>query len=235
MRQRLSAHTASPFLMAAALVMFIAGMPADIPAQPSPTQPGTGQAITAAAAGQGARLLTDIHDIKALVPLDSPIDLLYVGLIGAAVLALAAGLAYVFKRRRRTAPGLSALPRTPPETAALQQLAALRDVQRMDGRVFYFQLSAILRVYIEARYGFNAAEMTTEELLPKIEHLALEQELAAPLRQLLTSADPIKFAGMPAVKSKMESDLGFAHRFVEDTTAAARASIAEATDGTVKV
>ena len=172
------------------------------------------------AAGPGGSHLTDIHDIKPLLPLTSAVDPLTVALALAAVLLITGAAVYVI-RRRRSAAGKTAMPPLPPQTVAMQQLAALRDLDRMDGRVFYFRLSAILRGYLQGRYGVKAVEMTTEELLPAIDPLGLPRNLAAALKTLLTSADPIKFAGTAAVKTQMQTDLGFAHKFVDDTTPAA--------------
>jgi hypothetical protein len=104
---------------------------------------------------------------------------------------------------------------------ALRQLEGIRDVGALDARVFYFRLSAILRAYIEGRYGLNAPEMTTEELLPNIGLVDLPMDLDLRLRELLLSTDPIKFAALPASRQKMESDLAFAYAFVEKTTVAA--------------
>jgi hypothetical protein len=161
--------------------------------------------------------MTDIHDIKPLVAVDTPFPAAAVALIGAAGLALLGLALYYLKRRagQRTSP---LPPPLPPETAALAQLDAIRDLAVMEARKFYFQLSAVLRTYLHGRYGLNAPEMTTEEILPRIGTLGLPADLAARLEALLLSADPIKFAALPASRRKMETDLGFAYAFVEKTT-----------------
>ena len=46
---------------------------------------------------------------------------------------------------------------------ALQMLDALAAEGRLDPKQFYFRLSAVIRRYIERRFDFPAAEMTTEE------------------------------------------------------------------------
>jgi hypothetical protein len=60
--------------------------------------------------------------------------------------------------------------------------------------------------------------MTTEELLPCFGTIHLGRNLKAGLRNFLMSSDPVKFAGHPASKEKMQSDLLFVKNFVEQTT-----------------
>ena len=91
------------------------------------------------------------------------------------------------------------------------------DVENMDGKAFYFSLSNILRAYIQARYTINALEMTTEELLPKIDVLDLNKEMHQELKALLRSTDPVKFAGVPAAVSKMREHLYFVRNFIVQT------------------
>jgi len=109
------------------------------------------------------------------------------------------------------------IPDLPPDEMAFQQLKALENTENQVGRLFYFRLSAILREYIKGRYGINATELTTEELLPKIDEQDLNRKLKIELRTLLHSADPIKFAGGFAGQDRMKHDLEFVKEFVLQT------------------
>ena len=88
----------------------------------------------------------------------------------------------------------------------------------MDGKTFYFRLSAIVRQYVSGRFGVGAVEMTTEEFLPCIDRLNTEGDLARRLKQLCRAMDPVKFGGAVAMEKQMEEDLLFAREFVRKTT-----------------
>ncbi len=78
-----------------------------------------------------------------------------------AVLLIGLGLAYLLRRRRQRL----AAP-VPPEKTALADLNALQaEIDRLDARTFALQLSRILRVYIEGRFGLHAPRRSTEEFL----------------------------------------------------------------------
>jgi hypothetical protein len=186
-----------------------AGQAVTSPAPPS--DPAQAQAAGDTAPSQ----MTDIHDIKGLMDLGGAFPPAVYGLMVALAMLLLGLTLYVMKRRARTKPP----PLLPsPEKAALSRLAGIRDVGALGARAFYFRLSAILRTYLQGRYGLNAPEMTTEEILPRIGSLDLPADLAARLEALLLSADPIKFAAVPASREQMETDLDFAVLFVERTT-----------------
>jgi hypothetical protein len=160
--------------------------------------------------------MTDIHPIKPPErPTPRPVWIYY-----AAVTALILLLALLlFRLLRRSHRHLSAppVPALSPVRRALKNLGDLKDVDALDGRLFYFRLSAILREYLRGRFGLNAPEMTIEELLPRIRELDLPADLRGTLRSLLRNAEPIKFGGAPAVTRQMEQDLASAVAFVRET------------------
>ena len=158
--------------------------------------------------------MTDIHDIKPLEILATDWSLLYYILGAVLILVIIGAVIYYWKKRRNHKQVPDAVPMLPHE-AALRLLDALMDVENMDGKAFYFSLSNILRTYIQARYNINALEMTTEELLPKIDVLNINREIHQELKALLRSTDPVKYAGAPAAVSKMRQDLDFVRNFVE--------------------
>lgn len=162
--------------------------------------------------------MNDIHDIKPALAPASNLQWIYWAAAALILLALAA-LAWRWWRRRRARSGIeSKIPELPPDVRALQQLDELAGSGCGDGKLFYFQLTAILRVYIEQRYGFPAAEMTTEELLPRIGGLPVPLDLSGPLQDLCRRSDPVKFAGAPADTGRVAEDLDFVRRFVHRTT-----------------
>ncbi len=157
--------------------------------------------------------MTDIHDIKSLEILTADWSVL-VYILGAVIILAGIGAAVYFWKKYRNRKQISVAVPVLPHEAALRLLDALADVENMDGKAFYFSLSNILRAYIQARYAINALEMTTEELLPKIDLLGITREMHQELKALLRSTDPVKFAGVSAVVSKMRQDLAFVRNFV---------------------
>ena len=185
--------------------------------EPSVQQPGTSGTGTVSPQAQKPDVMTTIHDIKPpeLAGFD-PAVLWYV-LIAVLVIALIVLMIFLWTRRRKrikhkTTPSLL------PEEAALLALDELLDVENIDGKDFYFRLSSILRHYINDRYEINAPEMTSEELLPKMDRLGIDKKLVQSLKELFHTSDPIKFAGVYSVTAKMESDLAFGRKFVKETT-----------------
>ncbi|MCU0606585.1 MAG: hypothetical protein MUF78_04020 [Candidatus Edwardsbacteria bacterium] len=134
----------------------------------------------------------DINEIKP--PFAFPNHWLW--LIPAAVLllAVAARLGWVLFRQLRRIRELAAAPLSPWDEA----LAALDGLPwngwLADGRVqlYYYSLSEILKRYIERRYGFNAAEQTSTEIIAEM------KRLKTPFRDefvdFIRRADLVKYA-----------------------------------------
>ena len=114
--------------------------------------------------------VTDIRDIKPLRRVETGrLWLLWLGL-AAAVLALAA--AWWWRRRRRGSGGeVPEVPRIPPYDLAIQELERLRRTDFSNLRKlrrYYFAVSAVVRAYVEGRFGMNATDLTTEEILSRL-------------------------------------------------------------------
>jgi hypothetical protein len=103
-------------------------------------------------------------------------------------------------------------------------LAALQRLQQQDLigtphiETFYIQLSAIIRRYIEWRFGLRAPEQTTEEFLAVV--LASGGLLAAHrdlLSRFLQHCDLVKFARHEPTPDDMQQTFDSARTFVEQT------------------
>jgi hypothetical protein len=167
--------------------------------------------------GGNATPMTDIHDIKPLLSMGLDLQWLYWILTALALGGLALLAWYLWRRRKKPEPSIPAPPPVPPHLEAYQALDALGTQTGISGKQYYFTLSAILRRYLERRYGFPAAEMTTEELLPRIDGLSLDADLAPALKAFCLSADPIKFAGADAARNQMHDHMALARSFVQRT------------------
>ena len=164
-----------------------------------------------------APAMNDIHDIKPLLEIGDPWPwLLY---LACGVFLLLAGLAWwLWSRRRRPAERADT---DRPELAAHEEAFAALDALAAETglahKQFFFRLSGILRRYVERRYCFPAAEMTTEELLPQVDRLALDHSLASRFKGFCREADPIKFAGAAANPERAQQQLEFCRDFVYQT------------------
>jgi hypothetical protein len=165
--------------------------------------------------------MTDIHDIKPALAVGYDLRWLFWALAALAFLTLAALAWQRWRKRARPDAAAGAPPPLAPDAEALQMLDDLAADGRMDPKQFYFRLSAVVRRYIERRFDFPAAEMTTEELLPRVDRLSMAPELAQTLKTFCRAADPVKFAGAPADPGRMPRDLAFARDLVHRTSATA--------------
>lgn len=161
--------------------------------------------------------MTDIHDIKPILEVGDPWPWLPYLLFGAILLIAGLGWWYWAWRRRQHEPIENDPPKAAPDQEALTALDDLAAETGLAPKHFFFRLSAILRRYIERRYHFPAAEMTTEELLPQMDRLGLEPSLATAFKGFCHEADPIKFAGEMANPERAQQQLVFCRDFVIQT------------------
>jgi hypothetical protein len=163
---------------------------------------------------------TALRDLKALARWPRPglhsAFLMLAAVAGAAALI---ALAVLLLRRRRAHPAPSV--ETPPHERALQALARLRAsgwVESGDVQAFYVELSAIVRRYLEERFGLRAPEQTTEEFIRSASTsrlLTLEHQLS--VTQFLEQSDLVKFARHQPTADDMQAALQAAERLVRET------------------
>jgi hypothetical protein len=179
----------------------------------------TGLAAAAPAAGKTAPApMTDIHDIKPVLDIAGHWPWVWIAVGAAAALLLAALGWWLWRRRKRPEKTAAAgVPALSPDAEALAALEALCAQTGMAPKKFYFRLSAILRRYIERRYEIPAAEMTSEELLPRMDRLPLDRRLTEAFKAFCRETDPIKFAGAAAHRDQMDRSLAFCRDFVRRT------------------
>ena len=81
---------------------------------------------------------------------------------------------------------------------------------------YYTQLTNTLREYIVSRFGFNAMEMTSAEI---IDHLRAsgDQKMIDELRMLFSTADLVKFAKYEIPMNENDSNLVNAINFIDQT------------------
>lgn len=153
-----------------------------------------------------------------LRPAELPPDRRWLWWAGAAALA-ARGLwaAWRWMRARAAMPP----PPVPPHEAALEAMRALEArglAERGEVEPFFVGLSAIVRAYVEARFGIAAPERTTQEFLREaVRHPELRPEDAQAIGGFLRSADMVKFAADRPAAAHCVAALGHMRGFVERT------------------
>lgn len=119
----------------------------------------------------------------------------------------------------------------PPWELALRRLEDLRRRNwPMLGKVelYYVDLSAILRYYIQDRYQINAPDMTTPECIDAMSKISVDGALVSKLRSLLLHFDRVKFAGLVPGVPEMESQLNTVADFIRETIPAEQPDISDA-------
>jgi hypothetical protein len=163
--------------------------------------------------------MTDIYDIKPPTLFGvNPTWLRYAGIIFSVILILILlFLVYQYWKKRQVrietpTPSLSA------EEKAYSLLGDLKGLMNSEGKEYYFRLSAVFRGYIQDRFGIEALEMTTQELLPNIKRLKIVEQMKLDSRSFVESSDPVKFAAMAVDPEQMKTHYRFVRNFIEKTT-----------------
>ncbi|MCF0213380.1 MAG: cell wall anchor protein [Muribaculaceae bacterium] len=110
--------------------------------------------------------------------------------------------------------------REPPYEAAMRQLNILREEHLCESgreREFYTRLTEILRVYLEDRFGINAMEMTTPQILNALNSNEQTRTPRRYMTSILEMADFVKFAKVRPLPDDNVKSFNDAMNFVEDT------------------
>ena len=98
----------------------------------------------------------------------------------------------------------------------IEQIKADKMVSSENSKEYYTKLTDTLRKYIEERYGFNAMEMTSSEIIEKL-MASQDQNALDELRQLFTTADLVKFAKYSTLINENDANLVNAIDFINQT------------------
>lgn len=98
----------------------------------------------------------------------------------------------------------------------IEQIKAEKMVTAENSKEYYTKLTDTLRKYIEERYGFNAMEMTSGEIIEKLMSIQ-DQKSLDELRQLFTTADLVKFAKYSTLINENDMNLVNAIEFINQT------------------
>ncbi len=142
-------------------------------------------------------------------------------LITLSVILLISGIVYYYKNRpKNVVPFIKAEPVLSADTIALNKLNVLRDKklwQQNEVKLYYSELTDVLREYLEKRYQVKAHEQTTDEIFDGLKNKDIPQDNSSTLRQILTLADLVKFAKQQPAAFENEQSLDQAINFIMQT------------------
>ncbi|MFC2098435.1 hypothetical protein ACFLSP_01685 [Bacteroidota bacterium] len=164
-----------------------------------------------------------IYDVKS--PIHMPVGFLEVFpfILGGIIVLIAVGfLLWYLRRRKKNKPLFGPpKPKEPAHIIAFRELRELKDEklwQNMEFKKYYTRLTEIIRRYMERRYGIQAMELTSHEILEEWTRSGEDKEdLSQKLKLLLNLADLVKFAKQKPVASENEENMERAYEFVELT------------------
>ena len=99
---------------------------------------------------------------------------------------------------------------------AIEEIKAEQMTTTEDTKAYYTKLTDTLRQYINERYGFNAMEMTSSEIIDRLMHTDDPSSLDE-LRQLFSTADLVKFAKYSTLINENDANLVSAVDFINKT------------------
>ena len=107
-----------------------------------------------------------------------------------------------------------------PYIAALKELEKIRNQklwQNNQMKLFYTRITDVLREYIEARFGLQAMEKTSAEIIKELQPEGIEKSEYDSLKELLEVADLVKFAKYVPSELENENAIPRAIRFISST------------------
>ncbi len=139
------------------------------------------------------------------------------------IIVIAIFVIYMYSKKKKstgTTPWIIDKPKIPPHKEALDALEKLRSEQLwQQGKVkeYHIRITNILRNYIERRFGINALEMITDDILNEFEKINRDSELYHTLKDVLTLGDLAKFAKFNPLAGENEKSFDYTFAFVKRT------------------
>lgn len=138
------------------------------------------------------------------------------------MLVMCGVLYYLFMRLKQNKPIITRIrivKRVPAHEKALKEIHDIkqqRSETQESQKVYYTQLTHTLREYIKNRFGFNAMEMTSAEIIDRLQN-ASDDKMIDELKQLFRTADLVKFAKYESLINENDINLVHAINFIDQT------------------
>jgi hypothetical protein len=143
-------------------------------------------------------------------------------MIGLAAIIVVLLVIYLVKKLKKKEPIFTFRPKPilPPHIIAINGLENLKHRkvwQSGEMKVYYTELTDIVRVYIEDRYAVPAVEMTSEEIMEGLKQTNANPDIVEKLRQTLMLADLVKFAKASPMALENDVSMNNSMDFVRET------------------
>ena len=160
---------------------------------------------------------TEMKGIKG--PWSVPANWLLYILTALLVVIVIGAIIFLYFRRRAKPVDLQpeALSQPQPHEIAYEQLNRIEGmnwVAQGEMKIYHTEISHVTRQYIAARYHVPALELTTQELLDRLQHEDVPKEL---VQHFFTNCDWVKFARYSPTKPEAHERMEEARRIVDET------------------
>ena len=160
---------------------------------------------------------TEIKGIKG--PWSAPPNWFLYILVAFLVIAAIGAIIFLYLRRRAKPMDLHSevLRQRQPHEIAYEQLNRIEKmnwVAQGEMKVYHTEISHVIRQYIATRYHIPALELTTQELLDRLQPEDIPKDL---VQQFFTNCDWVKFARYSPAKPEAHERMEEARRIVDDT------------------
>jgi hypothetical protein len=136
---------------------------------------------------------------------------------------LLCGAAYLYNRLRKGKPVIKLpsriIKKMLPHQKAMKAIEILKEEHLSSSenqKEYYTRLTDTLRVYLNERFGINAMEMTSEEIIRHLQE-AGDKTMIDELRTLFTTADLVKFAKYSTLINENDANLVNAIAYINNT------------------
>lgn len=165
-----------------------------------------------------------IHDIK---PLQDPpfvwqdyLIYILIPMLIFLILALIGIVIYLIMKKKKKGYYFKPEVILPPHIIALKELDELKASkiwQKGQEKMYYTRLTDVLREYIDRRFGIDAPEMTSDEILQSVKKATGTVSTIENLKQILYTADLVKFAKYLPLQDENDLSMMNAYFFVNQT------------------
>ena len=131
-------------------------------------------------------------------------------------------LAYLILRLKQNKPivvRVRVVKKIPAHQKALNEMTRLKSESfntAEEQKLYYTHLTDTLRKYIRERFGFNAMEMTSSEIIEQLK-TAGDNTMIDELRELFATADLVKFAKYSSLLGEKDMNLVNAIQYIDQT------------------
>ena len=132
------------------------------------------------------------------------------------VIVLALAVFYLVIRLRDNKPIITRVRIVKRALNAIEKIKAEHMQTSEDQKTYYTRLTDTLRQYIRDRFGFNAMEMTSREIIERLQ-IAGDSKMLDELTELFTTADLVKFAKYSTLINENDLNLVNAVNFIDST------------------